>query len=353
MTKEVVTHENPQHAKEMIKEVISHGNPQHADELIAYLWLKRYGEDKFPGISKAPFRPITEKDNVSELKKRNDVVLLGLGGGPFDEHGTAGDKEKAKECCATLVAKYLGLDQDFAWGKTLKYVLHTDKNPPNLTLDLAPTVMRLQEQGFGLNAVLTYTEITMNASYEDQKKFSQTPLVNVEEEKITVNGQESFIAIAKTDDKNITRYMRLFGAAIIVVKNSSGHIQVITNNEYHLDVRDILRILRIWEQKKNDGAKVVDWNLLETEDVIPAVPQWYYHKDSNNILNGGTARPDTPVTKLSVTEIVSAVRISLGNSFNGHCHGHCNSTPKLKCGWYELGLMRCRRARYATESTKK
>jgi len=333
----------------MIKEIVTHGEPVHLDELLARLFFWWYGENKFPGVGTAKFRAITATDNVDELKKRNDVILLGLGGGPFDEHGAGKDEEKTKECCATLVAKFLGLDRDFGWRKILKYVLHTDKNPPTLTLDLASTVIRLQRQGIGLNAVLTYVEITINAAYKDQKGFSRTSLQDIKEEELMINGQKCFIAVAKGNDPNISRYMRFFGAAAVIVENSNKHIQVLTNQEYGLDVRDVLRILRIWEQKKNDQTKKVeDWKILETEENVANIPQWYYHRDSNNILNGGSSRPDIPATKLSLDEVVSAVRIGLESSFL-ECNGTCYSTLKKPCVRYELGLVRCRRARYTSK----
>lgn len=338
----------------MIKEIVTHGTPVHLDELVGKLLFTRYGEDKFPGIGTANFRAITATDNVAELQKRDDVILLGLGGGPFDEHGAGGNEEKAKECCATLIAKFLGLDQDFCWRTILKYVLHTDKNSPNLTLDLAPTVMRLQKQGFGLNAVSTYVELTVNAAYNAQKGFSQTSLKDVKEEELMINGERRFIAVAKGDDQDIPRYMRFLGATVVVVENSNGHIQVLTNREYKLDVRDILRILRIWEQKKDGDKtnKVEDWKVLETEEIIPTIPQWYYHKDGNNILNGASARPDLPATKLSLEEVVRAVRIGLENSFL-NCDGNCCSTLRKPCPWYSLGLIRCRSARSIRYASRK
>ena len=334
----------------MINEIVTHAMPVDLDELVAYLFLRKRGEKKLPGVSTAKFRTITAGENVNELKKRDDILLLGLGGGPFDEHGEG--EEKTKECCATLVAKFLGLDQDFCWRKVLKYVLHTDKNLPNLTLDLAPTVVRFQRQGLGLHAVLTYVELTINAAYEDQRGFSQTSLLDVKEEEFTVNGRESFVAIAKGDNPDISRYMRFFGAAVIVVENSRGQISVMTNKEFNLDLRDVLRILRIWEQKKNGKVQVEDWKTLEAEDYIPTIPQWYFHKDSNSILNGGPKRPDISATKLSLDEVVSAVKIGLGESFNNHCKGECISTFKKPCNWYKLGILRCRRARFAKKSVK-
>jgi hypothetical protein len=326
----------------MIKEIVTHGGTVDLDEAYAYIMLKRNGEDKIPGVSTANFRQITAEDDLEELKKREDILLLGLGGGPFDEH--VGDEGKTRECCATLVAKFLGLDQDFCLQKILKYVLHTDKNPPNLTLDLAPTIVRFQKQGYGLNVVLAYTEMTIDAAYEDQK--------NVKEEAIMVNGRESFIAITKGDDLDISRFMRLFGAAVIVVENSRGQISIMTNREYALDLRDILRIIRIWEQKKDGGVQVKDWKTLEIEASIPALHKWFFHKDSNSILNGGPKRPDVPATKLSLNEVVSAVKLGVDKSFGDHCQGRCVDTRKRPCGWYELGLLRCRSTRFASLPTK-
>lgn len=348
----------------MIRQIVTHGLPAHLDELAGCLWLKWYGEKKLPGVSKAIFRPIQGGESVAELAARDDTILLGLGGGPYDEHAFNNVPAKEGECCATLVAKALGIDQDFCWRKTIKAVLHTDKNLPSTGLDLARTVVNLQNQGWGLNAVLHYTEIAISAAYEDQKAFSQTSLQNVREEPLTINGEPSFIAIAEEDNPNISRLMRFFGGAVVVIQNKTSHIQVLTNNQYHLDVRDILRVLRILELKKKGGIKKTlaweDWKRFEEMESLEEVPEWYFHKDANNVLNGGQSRLDIPATKLSLTEAVGVVKISLEGHFEpGHeksCReGKCTSVPpkpgppkidgRKPCSWYELGLLRCRRIR--------
>lgn len=324
----------------MIKEIVTHGTPVHFDELVAYMLLREKGGAKFPGAETARFRTITENDDVEALEKDGNVILLGLGGGDFDEHAAGQTKDKAKECCATLVAKHLGLDEDICWKRILNYTLHTDKNPPKLALDVASTVIRLQQQGMGLQSVYHYAKVTIEAAYQDQKAFTQTTLSNVKEEPVRINGQDSFIAVAQGNDPHTSKYMRYFGACVVVIKNDNEHIQVLSNKEFNLDMRDILRVIRIREQQKNGGIKVADWKILEKEESIPAIPEWYFHRDSNNILNGGASRPDLPKTKLGLEEVVEAVKLGLEGG------KECNQCTK-PCNLYNLGLLKCRQLRFA------
>jgi hypothetical protein len=332
-----------------IAEIVTHGGAVHLDELVGYLQLKWHGEEMFPNVSKAVFRQISSGENTDVLGKKKNVILLGLGGGQFDEHG---DQQKTNECCASLVAKTLGLDKDFAWGKIVKAVKHTDRNVPTLTLDLSRIVASMQRQGYGLQAILSYVEVGIMTTLKDFREFARTDISKVKEVKLKIGQQEHFIAVAETDDLNVSKYMKFMGAAFVVAKNSSGHVVVLPGEGFRSETKDILRILRIWEQTKRNDRQEKDWRVLESESLISSLPFWFFNPDNGDILNGGTSRPDVPQTVLSLNEIIDAIKLSSGKEFEPK-HGcgktlFCNSTPRDKCPWYPLGLFRCRSIRKIT-----
>lgn len=347
----------------MITEIVTHGSPAHLDELMAMILLRDYGEEKLPGVSVATFRYLTKDDNLEELTRREDVVLLGVGASfrdstnahrIFDEHVADGDKSQKDDCAATLAAKFLGLDQEFRWRKILKYVLHTDKNPPNLTLDLSATVMRFQHQGWGLHAVVGRVEPDLHAMLTEQGQFANISMESIQEEELTINGEKHWMAVIEGDDYQAPGFARMFGATVVVVKNPNGQVQVLTNNSLRLDMRDVLRILRSREEWTRGNRLNIQWRELEQEGTLTEYPTWFFHKDANNILNGGHARPDIPPTKLTLPDVIDAVKIGLErNRFEPRrqekCQqGICTSTPKNPCQWYNLGLLRCRTVRAKT-----
>lgn len=347
-----------------IREIVAHGSPAHQDEVVGYLQLRDYGEGKLPGVSTAIFRCLTENDNVEALAKRKDVVLLGIGAEfrnstnahrIFDEHVANGDKSQRNECAATLVAKFLGTDKNFLWRQILKGVLHADKNPPNLTLDPAATVMRLQHQGWGLHAAVGYVEIAVGAKLAEAQQFANVSMANIQEEELVLNGKQHWMAVMETDDLEAAKFARFMGAAVVVIKNSNGQVQILTTNNLRLDMRDVVRILRSCEQWAKNERGVTDWKKLEQEGTIEEIPEWFLYREANNVMNGGHSRPDISATKLTLSSIVDAVKIGLENQFEPHCkercqQGDCKSTLQNPCLWYKLGLLRCRKIRFQMKS---
>ncbi|MEK9134905.1 MAG: hypothetical protein AAB451_01255 [Patescibacteria group bacterium] len=346
----------------MITQIVAHGSPAHLDEIVAYIALRDMGELMLPGISTAAFRCLTKEDNVAELAEREDIVLLGTGAAfrkngnshrIFDEHIANGDTSQKEECATTLAAKRLGLEEDPAWVRILKYVLHTDKNPPNLTLGLAETVMRLQQQGKNLAFTVSYTETALYASLAGQGEFAKALREIVDNElteDLVINGET--LKIVVVDDKTplITQAARFFGAAVVVVKSQSGQTQILSTNNLRLDMRDTVRVLRLREQWSRGKTEITDWRILEGEGEIAGILQWFFHKEAGNILNGGRSHPDVLPTRIPINLIVDSLRLGLENKFepsrSNNCQqGICASTLRNPCPWYRFGLLRCRRIR--------
>ncbi|TSC98195.1 MAG: hypothetical protein Greene101447_158 [Parcubacteria group bacterium Greene1014_47] len=340
----------------MITEIVTHGSPAHLDELVAVLLLQQHGEEKLPGVNTAQFRCLTAQDNVEELAQREDTVLLGLGAAfrdegnkhrIVDEHVVTGDQTQKNECAATLAAKFLGLDQEFRWRKILRAVLHTDKNPPNLALDLSVTVMEFQLQGWGLHAVLQYTEMTLNAHLKKADQFAATSLLPMRQVELQLNGKQQWITVIEGDDPKAPAFARFLGAAVVVVKNPSGHIQILPTSHLRLDMRDVVRVLRSREEWARGNKLDIPWKQIEQEGALKDYPTWFFHKETNNILNGGRSRPDIPATKIPLDTIVETVKMCLEGGFEPsrqeRCReGICTSTLKNQCRWYNFALLRCR-----------
>lgn len=331
----------------MIKEIVAHFQA-HADEYVASLALKLRGETKFPGASTAEYHELTETEakllregkTLGDLFDPETTVFLGLGGGPFDEH----TPEHDGDCCLTLVAKEIGIMEDIRWEAIIKYIHHTDRNRPNSTLDLEPTTRRLHAQGWDPQSILTYVEMTVVAKLEEQEAFLKTSLKGMEKEEIEIRGEPHPLAILQNADPILPRYLFFLGTSIIVNRTTTGHIQILTRQELNLDLRDIVRLLRITEQKKAKKTNpITDWKELEREMVLPEIPEWYYEVAPGWIMNGSAKRQDIPPTRLTLAEVVYIVKKAL--SFK--CpQGKCFSVHN-RCGYYDSGYIVCRRIRAA------
>src|SRR3989338_5691125 len=86
------------------------------DTLAAIFILKKFGEEKFPGIKEAKidFWQAVPTGETTESLDKKGVVLFDLGGGRFDHHG-----RKPQTTASDLVADFLGVKDDPSLAKLL------------------------------------------------------------------------------------------------------------------------------------------------------------------------------------------------------------------------------------------
>src|SRR3989344_4526463 len=76
------------------------------DTIVAIFILKKFGTERFPGVESATLeflQTIPEGETADTLEKKG-VLLIDLGGGTFDHHGT-----QKKSTASYLVARELGI----------------------------------------------------------------------------------------------------------------------------------------------------------------------------------------------------------------------------------------------------
>ena len=207
--------------------------------------------------------------------------------------------------------------------------------------------MEMQLQGWALGVVLQETRKTLYVHLKKADQFAAVSLLPMRQVEFQLNGKQQWITVIEGDDSKAPAFARFLGAAVVVVKNSSGHVQILTTNNLRLDMRDIIRVLRLREQWIKGEKNTTAWRKLEQEGTIEEVPEWFWHKDANNILNGGRSRPDAPATKIPLDAIVETVKTCLEGGFEPSreekCRqGICTSTLHSQCRWYNLALLRCR-----------
>jgi hypothetical protein len=131
-----------------------------------------------------------------------------------------------------------------------------------------------------------------------------------------------------SDNPKFNPRAREAGAAIVIQKNSDGHVQIYFNNKI-LSIgaiekisEDLIEILRIREISLDPTRKMPPKNDLRKPEKIEEVPEWYLfigEKGGRLILNGSLTAPDVPPTKIDFSEIieftVDVLRNSLENGF--------------------------------------
>lgn len=324
-------------------EVISH-DAMHLDEITA-LWL------------------VEEFANEEFLEKfcPDDILEIGIGDGPFNEHPTINSQRKSEECATTLVAKALGVFDHPALEKIIKFVTNHDLNGSEQPLDLASIVKVLTRQNIDHpEVVIDWVEDALDAIYDEQlwfwtkTKTEFNRLAQVEEI-MGPNGRPLIMATVVSNDTQISRFARsIFGcqAAMVIQQQSNGNTQIYTNHKFGLTLHDTAQIIRLEEQRAKGQLVTTDWKTLAQEGRVEGAEEWWFFTKGQMLLNGSLTARNIPPTHLTLEQIQDAVRIGINSTAFSESHGEdckhgvCTSTIQNPCHWYHWGLHRCRKMRF-------
>lgn len=351
--------------------IVTHERP-HLDEYLAIFLLRKFGEDKFPGVSKATIVYWNSGGQVPDARTANDyekegALLVGIGGGCFDEHPTADGDRKEGECAATLVAKALGIADDPSLEKILKFAVNNDLKAAAHPFDIA-YVAKVMHQQYPNNPeiVMEWVMAGLEAKYHEQASFfneTKKEFDRVAEIEVIQGPRGKMLKMATvvSDDEQMSKFARsVYGGSIAVViqKKSLGNIQIYTNRQYGLTLYDVAQMLRLAEQEKKGKVITREWKILASEGKVQGAEEWFFHYAGQMLLNGSLTATSVPPTKLSLDKIREIVRIGVNPnvfepSFSVSCKkGICASTMKKECPWYKFGLHRCREIRFEMRKSK-
>lgn len=324
-----------------------HENP-HFDEILAWWLLESFGTEEF-----------------LEEYAPNATLQIGIGAGPFDEHPGLGNEKKEGECAATLVAKALGVDDDPALEPLLRYVRVRDLHGGAHPFELEALVKVLHQQFPDRpSKVIRWVETAIEAKYQEQLQFMTETKAEFEQvaeiEEIPGPNRKMLKMVSVVSDNPLmNKFARSSHggcAAIVIQKHLSGdlagNVQIFTDKRAGIDLRDVIRLIRL-EEQKTKGEVVTDrWKALEAEGKVEGAEEWYYHQEGQMLLNGSLTAPNVPPTHLSLKKIKELVKIGVNPrafepSRAHRCQkGTCSGTKFNPCPWYPWGLIRCRRIRY-------
>lgn len=351
--------------------IITHSQP-HIDEIAAIWLLRKFGENDFPGISTAKviFWDIGDKvlDGRSPAEYESEgALLVGVGGGRFDEHPIANSGRKQGECAATLVAKALRIEGEPSLEKILKFIATSDLKGVGHPFDLGYIVKLLHQQyPNDPEKVIEWAMMGLEAKYQEQLRFWSSTRQEFEriaevEEIVGPGGRVLKMASFVSDNEQMNKFARsIHGgqAAIIIQQQSSGNVQIYTNRHFRLTLYDIAQMIRLAEQQAKGKVTTREWKKLAAEGKVEGVEEWFFHHAGQMLLNGSLTAKDVPPTRLSLEQIKEIVRIGINpHSFEptraSYCkRGICRSTNKDPCPWYIWGLHRCRLIRFKMRKEK-
>lgn len=254
----------------------------------------------------------------------DNVIVLGIGGGEFDEHPRNGNERK--ECCATLVAASLDLSTDPAYQQIVQFLFKTDTLGKGDPFDVYNAVKLLNEQyPDEPERVYAWADAFMAAKEDEQHDFVastevvRAALANGQVLTVTdLRGRELKILTIEGDGrttfKAAIRQLKE-GLAALIQRQPTGHVQIYTNGRSSARLQEVARLLRMAELRRQSKPSNLDGRTSRQDGFIDAVPEWYYFRIGEMLLNGSLTNPDMPATQIPLDEIGRCVRLGIEMSF--------------------------------------
>lgn len=290
------------------------------DTLVAIYILKKYGQEKFPGIetAKIEIRPTLQSNETEESLANAGCFLIDLGGGKFDHH----NKEQ-KTTASNLISEYLGVREDASLAKLLEYAERDDFYGKG-TMSSDPI-----DKALGLSGLITALNKSLPQEGEKVADYI-LPLIwahHAEELRRTEELPQEFakalesglakVFMVKQRAKNLRVVLITSGSGslpgylrsqqggrhdVVAQQIPSGHVNILTRPTKRVDLRSLAALLRLKESGQEYVPQISLWDYAQTGRFEP-VPEWYFDPATNSLLNGGLNPKDVPPTKISLNDM--------------------------------------------------
>lgn len=299
------------------------------DTLAAIFILKKFGEEKFPGIKEAKidFWQAVPTGETTESLDKKGVVLFDLGGGRFDHHG-----RKPQTTASDLVADFLGVKDDPSLAKLLEYARRDDFYGKG-TISNDPL-----DRAFGLSALVAalnkslvknperVVEIVMPflIAHHNEETRRTKELPQEFEEKLKKGEAETFetkqrdkklhVVIVVSESASLAGYLRSQpGGKFDVVAQwlPSGHVNILTRPTKRIDLRSLATLIRMEEASRAGRDIETTAHELARPGRVMEAPEWYYDPATNSVQNGGLNPKEIPPTKISKDDFKKILDLGL------------------------------------------
>jgi len=347
----------------VFKSILTHERP-HVDEIVAIWLLRKFGEQRFPGVGTATvsftsIRRLAEAGLKPEDYEARGTLLLGIGGGRFDEHPTLEQDRKTGDCATTLVAKELGVSDDPSLAKILRFVRAADVEGNASPFDISYVVKLLHaKHPDDPHRVIEWALVAIEAKYQEQLRFFTVVKPEFDAkagiEEVTDGKRRLRMVTIDSDEDGIHKYARSeYGgrAAIVIQRRASGNVAVFGSKQAGVDLREAAKLIRLAEREAKGLKLAADDERLLAEGYAPGAEEWFYHRQGQMLLNGSLTQADVPATRLSLDRIAELVKTGVDST---RLKPLCQSTGRCVgevCDWYAWSLARCVKLRRPTPDT--
>lgn len=297
------------------------------DTIVGIFLLKVFGKNKYPGIENASIDVMSnlpQGEQVESLEQKG-MLLIDVGGSRFDHHNRG-------TTASQLIAEDLGIKDTPGIAKLLRYAERDDKyGAGTISQDALDRAFGLSGLIASLNKalpqapgkVVDYVLPLLKAHYGEERKRTED-LPKEFEEKLQSGKGEVFqarhkgknikIAVIQSDSASINNWLRSAEgpkADVVAQKGTSGYVNVTTRQMRHIDLRWTAALLRQEEMNLRGRGPELPAHYLTKPGRVEEVPEWYYDRATNSLLNGGIIQKGVEPTRISFPMVKEIIKTGL------------------------------------------
>jgi len=304
----------------------------HADVIVGIFLLIKFGEAKYPGIKDSLidiWQELPAGDTNLSLEKKG-VLLLDLGEGKLDHHKTGKNLSQ-------LIAEDLGIVADASIAKILAYAERDDKH------GLGTVSADSLDKAFGLSGLVSALNKTikdpekivkivlplLEAHHAEEKRRTQE-LPQEFEQKLKEGKAEVFevkqgkknlkVVVLESDNLSMAGWLKSSGglkADVVCQKNGDGFTNILTKPLKIVDLRWLAAYLRKAEAELRDRKLACSTFDLMKPGKMQEIPEWYYDRATNSVLNGGSTPKGILPTAIPLKTIIEILKEALSQDAPG------------------------------------
>lgn len=287
----------------VFQKIILPTRPQ-PDTILAIFLLRNFGKEKYPGVEKAAIeirQELPQGETAGSLEEKG-VLVLDLAGGRFDHHQTGKNLSQ-------LVAEDLAVSDDPCLQKLLKYGERDDKfglgtistDPIDKAFGLSGLLVALNkslpeepERIFEIISPLLIAHVLeeKKKTVELPKEFTEKLAQGLAEVFEVKQGDKKLKAVAlESDNLSMAGWLKSSEgqkADVACQKASSNYVNILTKPLKRVDLRWLAAYIRNEEAKLRGRRLRYSTIDLMRPGKIFDIPEWYYDRATNSLLNGGT-----------------------------------------------------------------
>ncbi len=328
-----------------INKILLPNKPQ-LDAIVALYLIGQYGRDKFSGIEDAGivfWEKSSDPTNEEIAKFQEEGILpIEVGGGILDHH----NKEQGNhETATSLTVAYLGIEKKPELSALINYVREDDlEGLHNKFGDFVHIIKNMYKQNIKSEKVVEFVLQILHVMQTNQIAWHHTTREEFEKKckiyKFKKYKRRIKIGVIESDNIQIANFaISAKNISIVIQKRSTGHIVILTNKHYRIDLRESIAAIRKRELELRGYDKAIEINKLKYEGKSMLIPNWFYHRSLNAFMNGSDALNNTEATQVPLNEIIQFIVYGTTSEESEKCD--CG-TGENNCPYRDYGFSKCK-----------